>query len=236
MTERQEHLLASILKEYVQTAEPVSSGFLAEKQGMEVSPATVRNELSTLEAEGYLEQPHTSSGRIPTEKAWRWYVKNLQDNQQELRKSNQQDVVDVIRAYRTTQAELMRRLAKTIAELAQETVLIGMNQDDMYYTGLSNLFAQPEFGRGDMVQQMSKVIDRFDDVMGKIFEQVEEDVQVLVGRDNPFSPECGVIIARYRLPNHDAGVIGILGPLRQNYDEHMAMLRFATNQLNNLDQ
>lgn len=232
MNPRQEHLLTAILKEYVGTAEPVSSGFLSEQAGMELSPATIRNELAALEELGYLHQPYTSAGRIPTEQAWRWYTKNLQQ-QQELQKVKERHVSEVIRAHRDTQSDLMRHLAKTIAHLAQETVLVGMNRNETYYTGLSNLFAHPEFEQMDMVQQMSKVIDRFDEVMNQMYDQVEHDIVVLVGRDNPFSPECGAILARYRTRGHH-GVIGILGPLRQDYDEHIAMIRYATDQLDKL--
>jgi len=233
MNTRQEQLLTAILKEYVGTAEPVSSGFLAEKTKLDLSPATIRHELAELEELGFLQQPYTSAGRIPTEKAWRWYTKNLQD-QQELQKTKEKDVLEVIHTHRETQSELMRHVARTIAHLAQETVLVGFNRHDTYYTGLSNLFAHPEFEHLDMVQQMSKVIDRFDEVMERMYDQVEEDIQVLVGRDNPFSPECGAILARYRIRDHH-GVIGILGPIRQDYDQHIAMIRFATKQLNSLE-
>lgn len=233
MNTRQEQLLTAILKEYTVTAEPVSSGMLAEKLGLELSSATIRNELAELEQLGFLHQPYTSAGRVPTEQAWRWYTQNLH-HQQDMQKIKEKHVLEVIHKHRETQAELMRHLAKTIAHMANETVLVGFNRHDTYYTGLANLFAHPEFEEMDMVQQMSKVIDRFDDVMQKMYDQVEQDIQVLVGRDNPFSPECGVIIARYRIRDHH-GVIGILGPLRQDYDQHIAMIKFATEHLNNLE-
>ncbi len=233
LSERQTNLLTAILKEYVTTAEPVSSGFLAKELHDEVSPATIRNELAELEQAGYLIQPHTSAGRTPTEKAWRWYVQNLLQADA-VAKETRERVQDVIRTYRHTHAEMLRRLAKKLADLAGETVVLAPGPHETYYTGLSNLFSQPEFAQTAMVQNMSRVIDRFDEVMSSMFDSLEDDVMVLVGKENPFGADCGTVIAKYRMPHTQHGLIGILGPLRQNYDEHVAMIRYAAEQLNDV--
>ena len=77
MEERQQKLLKIIVKEYIKTAEPISSGLLVQKFRLPYSPATVRAELVKLEEEGYIHQPHTSAGRVPTEKAYQFYVENF---------------------------------------------------------------------------------------------------------------------------------------------------------------
>src|SRR3989344_626736 len=77
MTLRQEEILQVLIKEYVKRAEPISSSFLAEKCGFDCSPATLRGEMMGLEKDGYLRQPHTSAGRVPTEKAYRFIVDKL---------------------------------------------------------------------------------------------------------------------------------------------------------------
>src|SRR5512133_1184639 len=74
---RKEALLETLVREYVKTAEPVGSLHLAEKAGLDLSAATVRNELAELEEMDYLTQPHTSAGRIPTERAYRYFVEHL---------------------------------------------------------------------------------------------------------------------------------------------------------------
>ena len=74
---RKEALLETLVREYVKTAEPVGSLHLAERAGLDISAATVRNELSELEESGYLIQPHTSAGRVPTEAAYRYFVEHL---------------------------------------------------------------------------------------------------------------------------------------------------------------
>ena len=74
---RSEAILRAIIEEYVATAQPVGSQALVSRYGIGVSPATVRNVMAELEAEGYLDHPHTSAGRIPTDKGYRLYVESI---------------------------------------------------------------------------------------------------------------------------------------------------------------
>ena len=74
LDERKKRILESIIKDYVETAEPVGSRAVAKKHDLKISPATVRNEMADLEEMGYLEQPHTSAGRIPSEMGFRYFV------------------------------------------------------------------------------------------------------------------------------------------------------------------
>ena len=77
IAERREKLLRCIIEEYVTTAQPVGSNVIVEKYGLPVSSATIRNEMSRLEDEGYIMQPHTSAGRVPTDVGYRYYVDTL---------------------------------------------------------------------------------------------------------------------------------------------------------------
>jgi heat-inducible transcriptional repressor len=77
LTDREEHILEAVIRTYVETAEPAGSRTVAKRQGLGVSPATVRNAMSDLEEKGFLFHPHTSAGRIPTDLAYRYYVDTL---------------------------------------------------------------------------------------------------------------------------------------------------------------
>src|SRR2546428_1397715 len=77
LTERRQKLLQFIIDEYVTTAQPVGSNAIVEKYGLPVSSATIRNEMGQLEDEGYIAQPHTSAGRVPTDQGYRYYVEAL---------------------------------------------------------------------------------------------------------------------------------------------------------------
>lgn len=76
LDERKATILRSIIRDYVRSGAPVGSKVLRERHRLEVSPATIRNEMSALEELGYITQPHTSAGRIPTDKGYRWFVDN----------------------------------------------------------------------------------------------------------------------------------------------------------------
>ncbi len=71
LSERQEHILHSLIKEYIDSASPISSDLLKKRGSLNVSPATIRNELQELTQLGYIMQPHTSAGRVPTEKGYK---------------------------------------------------------------------------------------------------------------------------------------------------------------------
>jgi heat-inducible transcriptional repressor len=78
LDDRKAAILRAVVREYIETAQPVGSGHVSSSPGVQVSPATVRNEMAVLEQEGYLEQPHTSAGRVPTEKGYRFFVDSLE--------------------------------------------------------------------------------------------------------------------------------------------------------------
>lgn len=234
ISDRQESLLRTIIRDYTATAKPVSSGQLVDDGKLGVSPATVRNDMAALEDNGFLQQPYTSAGRIPTERAWRWYVEQI-DEGAKVAKKDQEQLQDVAKTHGASEQELLRQLAKALAELVDETVIVAFGKTDTYYTGLSNLFEQPEFEDVDVLKNLSRVVDHLDIVMAKMFENIRGDVQVLVGSENPISHQCGTILGRYQLPQRHpstssgqrSGVIAFLGPLRQDYPEHMALLRYT---------
>jgi heat-inducible transcriptional repressor len=77
LDERKAAILQAVVQEYIRTAQPVGSNHVAAASSIDVSPATVRNEMAALEVDGYLQQPHTSAGRIPTDKGYRFFVDTL---------------------------------------------------------------------------------------------------------------------------------------------------------------
>src|SRR6266496_4133315 len=77
LDDRKARLLRAVVHEFIQTAEPVGSKALAERYSLGISSATIRNELATLEEQGFLSHPHTSAGRVPTDQGYRYYVDSL---------------------------------------------------------------------------------------------------------------------------------------------------------------
>jgi heat-inducible transcriptional repressor len=117
LDDRKAAILRAVVAEYIETAQPVGSQHVARAPGLAVSPATVRNEMAVLEREGYLAQPHTSAGRVPTDKGYRFFVDHLAAPGP-LDPAKRQQVRDFFRA---AHGELERMLADTSRLLASVT-------------------------------------------------------------------------------------------------------------------
>ncbi|MBI3115661.1 MAG: hypothetical protein HYZ09_04195 [Candidatus Kerfeldbacteria bacterium] len=234
LNERQHTLLTSLIREYVLTATPVASQALVGKRGLDVSPATIRNELLELEQAGYLEQPYTSAGRIPSQAAWRLYVDelltNLEDTAEPVHPAVEQ-LQTALDASRRDPDRLVRVFAKQLAEVFDEAVIVGLSRQDVYYTGLSHLFSQPEFSEVRSVVAISALVDRLDELVGDLYDTARDRIDVLLGRDNPLGDSCSLLVTQYVLPRHEPGMMAVLGPVRQDYANHLPLLRYATQLL-----
>ncbi|SBV92895.1 Heat-inducible transcription repressor hrcA [uncultured Eubacteriales bacterium] len=118
LSERKKRILRAIVENYIETAEPVGSKVIAESSGLDISSATIRNEMSDLEALGFLEQPHTSAGRIPSSRGYRLYVNELM----EAHKLSLQETERINSALRMKMAELDRvidQAGRIVSQLTQ---------------------------------------------------------------------------------------------------------------------
>lgn len=224
LSDRQKLILHTLTKEYVKSAQPVASGILVEKYHLDISPATARNELMFLEEEGYIYQPHTSAGRVPTEAAYLLEMEEGAVKKRDLKNSDQ-DVLDRALAETT-----LKPAARALAELSGNAVFWAFHKNDLYHTGLSNLFAQPEFKQTEIVCDVSQVIDRMEEIIDGLFDDLPEGTQVLIGDNNPFGNFLGVVILKYRRQGV-SGLCGILGPQRMDYNRHLSLLAYLQEHL-----
>ena len=224
MKERKIAILSAIITEHVSTGNTVASKLIVDKHDFSVSPATIRNEMAVLEKEGFIYQPHTSAGRIPTEKGWKFYIEDhLQDI--ELSEKQHKELVDILKTKDITYEGAVKGVAKQLAEMSKQAVFVGFDSDNFYYTGLSNLFQQPEFQSLDLVCHVSGVVDHMDDVIQKMFDTIADEVHVMVGSENPFGTECSSIVSKYSFGKNNKGLFGILGPMRMNYETNLALMK-----------
>ena len=117
LDDRKTAILRAVVEEYIATAQPVGSSHIAASHGVQVSSATVRNDMAFLEQEGYLAQPHTSAGRIPTDKGYRFFVDHLTPNG----KLGVADQMKVGEFFDTATGRLEETLQRTSTLLAQMT-------------------------------------------------------------------------------------------------------------------
>ena len=236
MTDRQREILYAIIEEYAELATPVGSVTLAKL--FDCSSATIRSEMVKLEAMGYITQPHTSAGRVPTDAGYRLYVNSLQEKIDHEEDVNPEHHIDMEKEDRTTRALATRIQAQTRADYAIRTAVdslvnltgnLGLATigDQIYISGFGNLFAQPEFMQAAQVQAVGKLLDNIKPWLMEV--QPNEAINVYIGTENPVGKASNVslIISRFRSPYSDRSYIGVLGPTRQSYKRVMSLVRHA---------
>lgn len=123
LDERKTAILSAVIQEYIATAQPVGSSHIAAAPNIAVSSATVRNEMSQLESEGYLVQPHTSAGRVPTDKGYRYYVDNL-TTPGRLDRATTRQVGDFFSAAHGRLEEMLHQTSNLLAELTNNAAVV----------------------------------------------------------------------------------------------------------------
>ncbi|OGY57165.1 MAG: hypothetical protein A3H67_03020 [Candidatus Buchananbacteria bacterium RIFCSPLOWO2_02_FULL_46_11b] len=232
MNKRQQNLHEIIIAEYIKTAEPVSSKFISQAGNFDLSSATIRNEMAELEDQGYIFHPHTSAGRVPTEKGYRFFVENYIADFA-LNKRAKDCLDKVLKPLKYFEPQAVKELAKEMAELSGGAVLIAFSDNNFYYTGLANLFSQPEFIEHRLVASLSRVIDHLDRVINKIYKEIDSEVKIDIGRRNPFAQDCSSVLTRFQCQKQ-AGILGILGPIRMDYKNNAGLVGYSRQLIENL--
>lgn len=130
LSDRKLKILEAIITDYIETAEPIGSRTIAKKYDLGISPATIRNEMSDLEEMGLIEQPHTSAGRVPSDKGYRLYVDNMMQSSSGLSGSQAEYLANAIN-YNVTKIEyIMQQTAKAISMLTNYTAVVSEPVDN----------------------------------------------------------------------------------------------------------
>ncbi len=220
-------ILAAIIEEHAEVASPVGSVTLAKLFG--VSSATIRSEMAKLEDMGLIMQPHTSAGRIPTDRGYRLYVNSLSESV-----SDKMPPLD--RSARAIEARVSnygdradRAIRSAVDSLVELTHNLGLATvgDQLYMSGMGNLFSHPEFMGGAHAQSVARLIDNLEPWLREA--APNEPLNVYIGSENPIGKASGasLIISRFRSPYSDNSYIGVLGPTRQSYARVMRLVRHA---------
>ena len=236
MTNRQREILYAIIEEYAELATPVGSVTLAKL--FDCSSATIRSEMVKLEAMGYITQPHTSAGRVPTDAGYRLYVNSLQEKIGHDESVASDRHINIESEDRPTRALATRIQAQTRADYAIRTAVdslvnltgnLGLATigEQIYISGFGNLFSQPEFLQTAQVQAVGALLDNIKPWLMEV--QPNEAINVYIGTENPIGKASNVslIISRFRSPYSDRSYIGVLGPTRQSYKRVMSLVRHA---------
>lgn len=227
MTERQIQILAAIIEQYAEVAAPVGSVTLAKL--FNVSSATVRSEMAKLEELGFITQPHTSAGRIPTDQGYRFYVNALNESQATHAPQLDRGARAIEARVNTHGDRADRAIRSAVDSLVELTHNLGIATigDELYMNGIGNLFSHPEFMQGNHVQAVARLLDNLEPWLREA--APNEPLNVYIGSENPIGKTSGasLIISRFRSPYSDNSYIGVLGPTRQSYGKVMRLVRHA---------
>lgn len=223
LTNRQETVLFLLVEEYIRNAQPVGSNSIAGEMG-DVSSATIRNECAELEALGYLEKPHTSAGRVPTQQAYRTYVKHLQMQAIE-------PDTNLVEAFRNLAKDRpdyevgIRTMGKLLAQYVHTASCVCLTPTSVYYTGFTYLFEEPEFAHKELVRDIGEMIDSFDSVFMQSFPHIARGAHILIGSQNPFGQNLGAAVIRCAPYPERENIFAFVGPLRMRYDRALQAMR-----------
>lgn len=221
ITDRQKTILESLVEGYIRSAHPISSQWLEEEAGFDFSPATIRNELLALTERGYLEQPHVSAGRVPTDRGYRFVVDGI------IEELKEQELAEEIADH----FALLERLTGSSSALVMGYV---PGSRRIFQEGWERLLREPEFGERGSLWNLTKFVE---DVAKRLPAQAgmagflpAKAMEVYIGKENPFSKvkDFTVILRRYGtedgLPRSKAGLVAMVGPRRMEYGKNIELI------------
>lgn len=222
MSSRRLEILRAIVDEYVATQEPVGSKAIAERHGLGISPATIRNEMAVLEDEGLITQPHTSAGRIPTDLGYRVFVDKLATVKP--LSPAERRAIETFLDEANNLEQLMKRSAKLLADITKQVAvitypIIGENtgSEKMAISGTANLARSGE----DLGLTLSPILEALEEqvVLMRLLDEANSTVHVRIGREQIETnlQSTSLVSVGYGANSAQLGAVGVLGPTRMDY-------------------
>jgi len=238
LDERKKRILEIIVRDYLHTAEPVASRTIWRNYMPELSPATIRNEMADLEALGFILQPHTSAGRIPTDLGYRYYVDYLM-RQRQLTVKEEHIINDGLKEIHQDVEEALHQTLKVLSHLLEYASVVATlnNKTRVYSSGVSHMLNQPEFSDLSFTRKILGLLDE-EDLMAEMVKEytTEKGVTIRIGSENKFKEvkDCGVVMSSYSIANQVSGGLGVIGPTRMGYARVASILESLSRRLENV--
>ncbi len=231
ITARQTQILKSLIDEYIETAEPVGSEALDKKYNLGVSPATIRNEMVSLTKTGFLRQPHTSAGRIPSPKAMKFYVEQLMEEKQ-MSLTEEVKAKEEVWDSRNDLPLLLEEVVHALAERTNSLAIATIDEGKSWHSGYSNVFLNPEFADLEICSSIFTFLEETKRLQELFFEKVlgESPVEVVFGEELGWAgmSPIGIVATRFNV-GKKRGALGIIGPVRLSYPTIIPILRYFGN-------
>ncbi len=225
---RQQKILAAIVKEYSETANPVGSKELVDKYNFRESSATIRNEMAALEKTGFIFQPHKSAGRIPTDKGYRYFVNELM-RRFELSEKERRLLKNELHKLKIAHEQLGRSISNLISQVSGQAAF-ALLPNESSSTGLSHIIGEPEFTDAKTMKQVAQLLENIDDHATKLIKRSEVTAEAIIGGESPVPvpKDLSLVVSNVKLKDGKIGVIGIVGPKRMSYAKNLSILNYIS--------
>jgi heat-inducible transcriptional repressor len=232
LTKRQQKILNTVIKEYIETGEPVSSQLLEKKHDFGIGSAMIRVEMQKLTERGYLLQPHTSAGRVPTDKSYRIFV----DRIVEKRFSIDQDMEKIEEIFREEEDvfKLASHLTKFLAEETSSLAILNLPERDFVFKeGWEDLLKEAESFEHDFFSEFAGAIEKFEENFNDL--KINSGIRVFIGKENPVkkAKNLSVISSKCKLPNKEKATLTLVGPKRMDYNRNLSLVQSLNKYLDN---
>ncbi len=222
---RQENILKKIIKEYIRQAEPISSEYLRRKYKTDLSSATIRNEMQKLTDMGFLYQPHTSAGRVPSDKGYRYLVDLL--NNEEIDNLIISEIDKEIQRIKKIKDYLvfLQEINKVLSSSSSGLILSYLPEDNFCLKeGWLSVFSDPEFSDVKYAKNFLSMIDAFE----KNIDNLEIDdftIKIYIGNEFPITRyrDFSILISKCFFQNKKT-IFAIAGPKRMPYGKNINII------------
>jgi transcriptional regulator of heat shock response len=233
MKDRQEKLLLAIIDNFIRTAVPVGSKTIVREYKLEVSPATIRNEMSKLEEQGLICQPYTSAGRVPTSKGYRFFVESVKVSKKDEELAKTAFVSQVEQYQQKLERQQVYQSVDILSRVVDNIGFATLPENDRtIFVGLSNVLRQPEFmAHPEVASRVVEVLER--EFLGLLDSlEIDDQVRVFIGEENLMEQfqSCSMLVTKYEISGRE-GYMGVLGPMRMKYSYNKAALEQARGYL-----
>lgn len=236
LTQRQIKLLNAIVNEFMDTAEAVGSSHLPNKYDLNISPATIRNEMILLAKKGLLRKSHISSGRIPTSRAFRFFIDELMDHLEEFESTKEAAIKESIFQLRFSIDRLLYEAVRKLTHLTNN-IAVAVYEDRVYYSGLCELVNFPEYQQQRKLHEILTIIEN-SELLSNLFSKYqlrEDDVYILIGEDDTglsIFEATAIVFGKLFLHGNQVGYIAVIGPNRMNYSAVIPAVRWMVKTIN----
>ena len=238
ITERQLELLEAIIREYLNSSAPVGSSIVVKKYHFPCSAATIRNEMAKLLDEGFLDMMHTSSGRVPTSRAYRIFLEQLMD-EHEFPVLQEVALKQRLWPVRFDMNKMLLESVRGLSDITSLMAIATTSDGFVYHSGVVNILDHPEFWNIDTAKSALYMVEKYE-LLEKLFQKVSfspREIKYLIGEElgNENLTNVALVFAPYQV-GKNSGFLGVLGPSRMDYETVIPAAKFVKKLIEDLGE